>query len=244
MLKLLCTRHAESVGNRDRRLATRGSDPLTPHGIHQAQQLGRALRDQQWWPTHLYCSPLERARQTVAIAVEQMGQSPDLLTWLRSPPGAERVDLRVAWGEMALPEPVTAQRWTNLQEIENGVLSGLTWAEVQDRYPDLSQQLMTQAEWVPIPGGEPLADRRDRARQVITQIVTQHGNGDRVWIMSHAGFLTHLMSEVLGSDRTWGIAIPNTAQFECWLDVERWGRSDVNRWNDTLWQIRRFNQLP
>ena len=63
MVELCMVRHAESLGNRD----GSGSDtPLTPEGRGQASALARELAEVAF--DRVYCSPLVRARETLALA--------------------------------------------------------------------------------------------------------------------------------------------------------------------------------
>jgi len=62
---LLLIRHAESVGNAERRLQGQGDFPLSERGVEQAEQLAARLTGSER-PSVLYCSPLLRTRQTAA----------------------------------------------------------------------------------------------------------------------------------------------------------------------------------
>jgi 2,3-bisphosphoglycerate-dependent phosphoglycerate mutase len=210
---LLMIRHAESLGNREYRIQGRVDYALSAQGLEQAHVLGQALID-RWKPTHIYSSTLVRAVRTAEI-------------------------LRDYW---ATREPTaTITLCPSLQEIKNGILEGLTWAEVQAQHPELSSALMASLDWIPIPGAESLKAARDRAQQFVQTILAQHRNEDRLWVVTHGGFLQYLVAAILGSDRTWGLSIPPTALFEFELDLERWNTVDQNRYNALLWRIRRFN---
>ena len=213
----LMIRHAESVGNREYRIQGRVDYSLSEQGIDQAHALGRFLVEHSPKPTHIYTSSLTRAVHTAEIIRDY---------W------ATREDL-------AQITPLEA-----LQEVENGVLDGLTWAEAQVRQPDLCAALMASTDWIPIPGAESLTACRDRAEAFIQKLIDEHRNQDRIWLVSHGGFLQYLISALLGSDRIWGLAIPPTALFEFELDCDRWDSKDQNRFNALLWRIRRFNEVP
>lgn len=212
-MKLLLIRHAESLGNVDQRIQGRQDQDLSDQGRLQAQTLGTFLAANLWQPSHLYSSSLKRAVQTAQL--------------LLAP----------------LPTQPPTQYIQELQELNNGIFDGLTWQEAETRYPQLCQALMTSAEWIPIPEAESLQAIRDRAQAFLQALLRNHGNQDQIWIVSHGGFLQYLVAAILGSDRVWGLSISPTALFEFWLDLERWSLTDQNRWNPTLWQIRRFNQV-
>lgn len=66
-VRLLLIRHAESVGNRERRLQGRTDFPLTARGRHQAEELAAALSQER--VVAVYSSPIGRALETAeAIA--------------------------------------------------------------------------------------------------------------------------------------------------------------------------------
>ncbi len=65
-MDIWCIRHGESTGNRDGRMGGVTADGLTPLGQAQAQALGRWWQATQRPPSHCYCSPLRRARETLA----------------------------------------------------------------------------------------------------------------------------------------------------------------------------------
>ncbi len=211
---LLMIRHAESVGNREYRIQGCVDYALSEQGVEQAHTLGQFLSEQTWKPTHIYTSPLQRAVHTTEI-------------------------LRDYWATRDTVAPITL--WPDLQEMRNGVLEGLTWAEAQVKYPDLYATLMESRDWSPIPGAETLKACRDRAGKAIQDLMAQHGNEDRVWMIGHGGFLQYLISAILGCDRVWGISIAPTALFEFEIDCDRWNAMDQNRYNTSLWQIHRFN---
>lgn len=213
-MHVLMVRHAESLGNREYRIQGRVDYALSEQGIEQAHALGQSLAENAWKPTHIYTSTLQRALHTAEI-------------------------LRDYWATRE--STASVMPYPDLQEIKNGVLEGLTWAEVQETHPELSAALMASSDWIPIPGAESLKAARDRAQQFIQTITTQHQNEDRLWVITHGGFLQYLVAAILGSDRTWGLSIPPTAVFEFELDLDRWNTTDQNRYNALLWKICRFN---
>ncbi|MEB3357974.1 MAG: histidine phosphatase family protein [Synechococcales bacterium] len=211
MLTLLFIRHAESVGNQQGQMEGHGQSPLTSHGLWQARQLAQRLTRDFLPPTHIYVSPLRRAVETLDILLE--GQTLAALV---------KCD-------------------DALKEFQNGIFQGLTWAEAMSRYPDLCHRLETSDNWMPIPQAETPAEGRDRAHRFIHRLLSQHGNGDTVWVISHSWILYHLVSELLGCDRTWQLPIDHTAIFEFRVDQARWQDPQNHRWVSTGWQIRRFN---
>ena len=236
VLKLLFIRHAQSIGNVEKRMQGHGEFGLTEVGQQQAEKLGRSLLSEGWIPSQVYSSPLKRTVQTTQILLQQVQAAPlpaavsDLID-----PEATSIDPIANGREIAI---VYADE---LKEFQNGIFQGLTWAEALERYPELAHSLETSADWIPIPGAETLEAARDRSRQFIQSLLHGHRNGDRVWIVTHSWILQHLIAELMGCDRSWRLRASNTSLFEFWIDRSRWERADQNRYNTDLWQVRRFN---
>lgn len=222
LLKLLFIRHGQSYGNREGRMEGWHSTPLTPKGQNQAWCLGQRLAAEVWRPTHIYCSPLQRATETLDAM---------LAGFNASQPEVAKASLLVA--------PIALR--DDLKEYHNGVLAGLTWEQATIRYPELCQALEQSRDWLPIPGAETLEQGRQRADGFITYLLNQHHNGDRIWVISHHWMMQQLMARLMGCDRTWGFAVSHTALFEWWFDQSRWHSSGQNRLNTELWQLKRFN---
>lgn len=237
-LKLLFIRHAQSVGNQQKRMQGHGEFELSPLGHEQAEKLAQRLMSEGWRPTHVYSSPLKRAVQTTEAL---------LAPFLAEPLPSAVSDL--VDGEVELPlgmvteasDHIHIEYADELKEFQNGIFQGLTWAEARSQYPELCSRLESSPDWIQIPQAESLQDARDRSQQFITHLLTHHQIDDRIWIITHSWILQHLIAELLGCDRSWRLHASNTALFEFWVDHSRWQRSDQNRYNTDLWQIRRFN---
>ncbi|MGP1385445.1 MAG: histidine phosphatase family protein [Thainema sp.] len=241
MLLLLLLRHAESAANQVQRMqSSNNTDPLSERGAEQAQRLGHQLKLANWCPTHIYCSPALRTHQTLEILLRS--QFSDSLP--TKPPilHPDSPDMVYHWTPSSSSEPVPISiTYTHaLSELNPGIFDGLTWAEAQAQYPDLCEKLLSTLDWVPIPNAESPDQGRDRVQQFIQQLIDQHQNCDRIWIITHAGILPYLVAALLGCDRAWGFAAQHTARFEFTLDQSRWPQP-IQRNNTTLWRIERFN---
>ena len=236
-LKLLLIRHAQSIGNQQRRMQGQGDFELSAEGRTQAERLARRFISEARHPAHVYSSPLKRAAQTTEI----------LLTHLLAKPLPTVVsDLVDDEEEADSIDPVSAaeipiEYAADLQEFQNGIFQGLTWAEARSLYPDLCSTLESSPDWIQIPGAESLKAARARAHRFVGMLLDRHKNGEQIWIITHSWILQHLIAELMGCDRSWRIHARNTAIFEFWIDRSRWHRTDQNRFNTDLWQIRRFN---
>ena len=167
-------------------------------------------------PTHLYSSPLLRARQT-AHALHQALQ------------------------QVGYERPI--QPSERLQEIHPGIFQGLTWQAATEHYPALCDRLMTSLAWQPVPQAETPTQARQRATDWLNTILSRHQPGETIWAVSHAGLMTHLVSAILGSDRTWSVPIHHTAIFEFWLASNHWESLTHDRFNPEYWLLKRFNNI-
>ena len=69
-MKLLIVRHGETEENNKKILQGILPGRLTKLGEEQAKELGRKLR--KYKIDKIYCSPIDRCRQTLEIALQQM----------------------------------------------------------------------------------------------------------------------------------------------------------------------------
>ena len=109
----------------------------------------------------------------------------------------------------------------DLKEYDFGILTGLTGDEFRERYPEVDLELERSRRYSGLEGAEPLAERRARGRRAVDAVLDRHGNEDVVVIVCHAGILQHILSALLGTDRTWGFDSGNTAVFDFTIDLER-----------------------
>jgi 2,3-bisphosphoglycerate-dependent phosphoglycerate mutase len=215
-MRLLCIRHAQSIGNPEGVMLGQWDPDLTSVGITQSQILAAALVTGVWRPTHVYTSPLRRSQQTAEIAIAALTELGHLMSLQVSP---------------------------ELQEINLGIFQGIRWDEACDRYPELCRQLEQSSHWLEIPGAESSVEIHQRAVRFLQGLRDRHSQADQLWIFSHGGFLQYLVAAILGCDRVWGLSIANTAVFEFELGPEDWWEREVDRWNPTLWRIHQFNRM-
>lgn len=239
-LKLLLVRHGQSVGNAEGRMDGCSSTGLTPLGVRQSLRLGQHLATTGWEPTHICCSPLERAIATLAATAHG---------WKNTEFQFDHAAIATEGLSLAKPpQLVTTSGQTiavtlldDLKEYDAGIFTGLTWAEARDRHPDLCHQLETSLDWQPIPQAETIEQGHNRAQRVVDGLIERHRNGDRILVISHHWILQHVIACLMGCDRAWGLPMANTAMFEFWLDRDRWPQPGPNRFNTELWRIRCFN---
>jgi probable phosphoglycerate mutase len=140
--------------------------PLAPAGVGQAAALGRALCERGI--DAIYCSDLERSRQTAAIVAAEQG-------------GAKR---------MNEPRELPA-----LREISLGDWEGMSRHELVARHADeFTARGRDIANYRP-PGGESFADCRERALAAWDAI--RRGGHRCIVIVGHAGINRTLLCHLL-----------------------------------------------
>jgi broad specificity phosphatase PhoE len=208
--------------------------------IRHAESLGNQARQIQG-QTQEPLTQLGRHQAT------QLGQFLGQLTWspthlytspLRRAQETAQIVADCVGGLDITPHP-------DLQEIDNGVLQGLTWTEAQQQFPDLCQRLESTPLWQPIPGAETPAQAQVRAARFVQDLLSRHANPDRILLVSHGGILPYLLAALLETPCVWGLNIPLTGMFELSLDLDHWPqRHSYGPGHGHLWQIHRFNQTP
>lgn len=164
---LLLVRHGQSLGNIEGRI--QGSDdPLTDFGRMQAGAVASALAD-RGDVTHLYASPLDRARETAGIIGEAVAVTPQPIA------GLAEINAGRAAGLL----------WTDWR-TRNPEL-----AEIMAQ-PDRP----IHAGWT---GGENGREFGDRVIAAYTEIVTRHvGTNDVVVAVGHGGSLAWIAAKTHG----------------------------------------------
>lgn len=153
-------RHGETVWNVERRLQGRKDSPLTLRGIAQARTVADRLRELIDDPSAftVVASPLARTWQTAVIVCQSL-----------------ELDYRAIRFE------------PRLQEHHFGLWEGLTWQEIEARFPDLWAQRLAEKWTFEAPGGESYAKVAARVRGWLDEqerdarlIVVGHGLAGRV----------------------------------------------------------------
>lgn len=151
-------RHGETVWNRAGRLQGCLDSPLTLKGVHQAESIGRALREELGGRpiARFISSPLGRARQTAAIIADALGHD------------AHAIE--------------TDDR---LREASFGDWGGLLMDDVvRDHAP--GWEARQQDRWtVPPPGGESYRDVARRLQDFIDDHAGRPVEGDATVVVAH-----------------------------------------------------------
>jgi 2,3-bisphosphoglycerate-dependent phosphoglycerate mutase len=159
-------RHAESVGNAERRLQGRDDFPLSERGRIQAQQLAAAMGNGMR-VSALYSSPLLRTCQTAEAIAEVTGLQLQLVP--------------------------------DLQEYDFGEVTGMTWAEIAERYPALVAQVRSRTAAYPAYPGEEGRDAfKERVCRALQTICSNYPAASTVAAVTHAGPIVLACLEALG----------------------------------------------
>lgn len=134
--------------------------------------------------------------------------------------------------------PVSVEHWDDLMEHGLGVASGLTMTEVAERFPEIDRE---RPDFWKIEGAEPLEGRRARAERVVAALLARHSDDDVVVAVCHGGILQNILAVLLGTSRTWGLHIRNTAVFDFTLDLGMWDEGGESLLDHTYWRINKFN---
>lgn len=159
-LTAIFVRHGESQANIDGIFANRPGIPgdLTPAGIAQAEELARALVP--YGVTHIYTSPIDRARQTAEILATLLGTHLEIADALREYDVGDFEGLPYAGDH--------AWRWERYMQVERDWLEG---------HHDACH-----------PGGESRTDAVNRFLPFMERLVDRHSDGDVVLAVGHGGF--------------------------------------------------------
>ncbi|MBI2140075.1 histidine phosphatase family protein [Candidatus Woesearchaeota archaeon] len=203
-MKLFLIRHGETQWNQQGLYQGRSDIPLSPEGIEQAEKAGKALALEPL--KVIYSSPLKRALQTAQIiakahkTTEKISTLPSTLPPIPSP---------------ILP-PIPLIQEPCLCERDYGKWEGLALAEVKQKFSeDYSRYCKDRINTRP-PGGESLADVKQRLKHFAERLVNRHsmkdsesasgkiggasamkGNADAVAIVAHNGTLRALKGSIM-----------------------------------------------
>jgi alpha-ribazole phosphatase len=99
-----------------------------------------------------------------------------------------------------------------LQEISYGEIEGLTYADIQQRFPKLANQIHHFDPAMAFPGGESFLGFIKRV-ETFKERLTKHGEKETILIVAHGGPLRTLILSLLGIDQSvwWQLRLDNAS---------------------------------
>ncbi|MFC6202410.1 histidine phosphatase family protein [Lactiplantibacillus nangangensis] len=172
MTKLLFIRHGKTAWNLEGRYqGSQGDSPLLPASYEEIHQLAAALQPIHF--SHIYASPLKRARDT-AMTLKNDLEQPDLSLTILS----------------------------RLREFNLGKMEGMAFTDVQAQYPQEFDSFRNHPDQYDPTAihGESFQQLIKRMLPAIQQIVAANPRReDNVLIVSHGAALNALVNTMLGA---------------------------------------------
>ena len=172
-MKLLLVRHGESRGNLKGQWQGWLDEPLTDRGQDQAHRLAERLF--QW--------SVENSELVSAVCSSTLTRAYQTGSILAQ---RWRVPLVLDW---------------RLRERDIGVLQGLTWSDIELRYPDVAQRIRQRWTVPALPDGETTGQLTERVCRAVDEIVARvngSGTDNAVVVVSHGGSLNAYLNRVVG----------------------------------------------
>jgi len=94
---------------------------------------------------------------------------------------------------------VTIETCYELREMNFGEAEEMTFAEMNEKYPDLARSVMNVDSGLSFPGGESFADFVDRVR-VFLKTLEKFNEDHTILVVSHGATLRVIICELLGID--------------------------------------------
>ncbi|MFO0879127.1 MAG: histidine phosphatase family protein [Gemmataceae bacterium] len=135
------------------------------------------------------------ARALAGCGATQVVASPLRRAWQTAQPIAETLQVEL------VSEP-------GLVEIDTGIWTGLTWEEIEARWPAESAAFHDDAERHGYLGGENLGQLRDRLLPVVERLAERHA-GQTLVLVSHGVVIRALLAHWIGIPLRYARRLPN-----------------------------------
>lgn len=210
--RILAIRHGETLWNVDTRIQGHLNIDLNETGRWQAERVGHALAQEPIQA--IYSSDLRRAFET-----------------------AQAIATAPARLMAHTPTPLQVTPHLLLRERHFGHLQGKTWAEIETQHPEECRLWRGRdPHWAP-KGGESLTALRERIRQCVDSLASQH-MGAQIVLVAHGGVMDALYrlatNQSVEAPRTWHLgnaAINRLLWTPQGLSLVGWG--DVSHFDET-----------
>lgn len=117
-----------------------------------------------------------------------------------------------------------------LIERDYGTWEGMSFAEIEAKYPE--EYRKWRENWIDfvLPGGESAAKHQERVNEITDKIVSEN-EGKRILIVTHLGTARHIISHMLGltPEQSWRFTLDNAGAAVLTSDDEgRWLLKSLN----------------
>jgi broad specificity phosphatase PhoE len=155
--------------------------------IRHGQSSGNAAGRMQGWSDE----PLTElgAAQAEALAC-RLQREHRVSTIYSSPLLRARKTAEIVATSLGLP----VQLDERLKEMSIGAITGLTYSEVEERYPQVAASWRTELDWASVPGQEDRTAFLGRVMSFFTDVAARHAGDGEIAIVAHGGSLTALMA--------------------------------------------------
>lgn len=172
-MKFYLIRHGQTEWNIEGKIQGKTDIPLNETGIRQAHLLAEALRAMAYTPKKtvpaIYSSVLCRAVQTAEI-------------------------IKTAFEDAGV---LPVRTLSQLREVDFGFWEGLTWSQVEERYPEAFHFWEENPAQGTPTGGESRESCRERCRSAVEQILSETETD--VILVAHGGILAYVADYLLRS---------------------------------------------
>jgi alpha-ribazole phosphatase len=100
---------------------------------------------------------------------------------------------------VAEPHGLDVQALPQLREINFGAWEGLTYKEIESRYPEIASNWYSSPGSTRIPGGETFQELMERAYSTVTDLARKHDPG-AIAVVTHGGAIRSIICALLGID--------------------------------------------
>lgn len=124
---------------------------------------------------------------------------------------------------IAKPHHLSVKSYAQLQELCFGDWEGLTFDEIESRWPGAIEKMYTTPSELEIENGETFQQMQERAFSCLQSILKQHKDGDTIVLVCHGGTNRVLLCSLLQLpiDFSWTIRQANTAVSTVWYNGDR-----------------------
>ncbi len=164
----------------------------------------------------------------VPLSSKGIEQAEKLANYMKNTPitavySSNLIRAKVTAEQIARCHGLPVKTFAELQELCFGEWEGLTFDEIEARWPGVVEQMYTKPSEVQIENGETFADMQTRAFSCLQSILKQHKDGDTIVLVCHGGTNRVLLCALLNLplDFSWSVRQDNTAVSTVWYNGTR-----------------------